>query len=224
MTLSIAAWDDKTGQFGSAISSSSISVASRCLHWRSGVGIALSQNITDPRLGQRMLSLLADGEPVDAAMKATVESTPYAQYRQLALVNNLGQTSLFTGDEVLGCFSSAEGKHCVAAGNLLDNEGVPAAMIESFENASGSFGQRLLNALKAGVDAGGEAGPLRSAGLLIGGEVSWPLAELRIDWDDDPISKMIAGWLVYEPQIEDYVTRALDPSRAPAYGVPGDLR
>ena len=111
----------------------------------------------------------------------------------------------------------------IAAGNLLDNEGVPAAMIESFENSSGSFGQRILNALKAGVDAGGEAGPLRSSGLLIGGEVSWPLAELRIDWDDDPIGKLIVGWVEYEPQIDDYVTRALDPSQAPAYGVPGDL-
>jgi uncharacterized Ntn-hydrolase superfamily protein len=222
MTLSIAAWDEATGQFGAAISSSSISVASRCLHWRSGIGIALSQNITDPRLGQRLLSLLADGVTVDDALSATINSTPHAHYRQLALVDNQGNTGLFTGDNVLGCFSSAQGKHCVAAGNLLDNEGVPAAMIDGFENSSGSFGKRVLDALKAGVDAGGEAGPLHSAGLLIGGEPCWPIAELRIDWDDDPIAKMDVGWAVYEPQIDDYVTRAFDPSEAPSYGVPGD--
>ena len=58
MTLSIAAWDQKSGQLGAAIASSSISVASRCLHWRAGIGIALSQNITDPRLGPRLLTLL----------------------------------------------------------------------------------------------------------------------------------------------------------------------
>jgi uncharacterized Ntn-hydrolase superfamily protein len=170
-----------------------------------------------------MLSLLAEGVSVDDAVKATVQSTPYSQYRQLALVGGDGSTALFTGNKVLGCFSSAQGKHCVAAGNLLDNEGVPAAMINSFENSAGSFGKRMLDALKAGVDAGGEAGPLHSAGLLIGGDVSWPIAELRIDWDDDPITKMFAGWAVYEPQIDDYVTRALDPSEAPSYGVPGDL-
>jgi uncharacterized Ntn-hydrolase superfamily protein len=96
-------------------------------------------------------------------------------------------------------------------------------MVVAFEHASGAFGTRLLGALKAGVEAGGEAGPLRSAGLLIGGEPSWPIAELRIDWDDDPIGKMFAGWAVYEPQIDDYVTRAFDPSEAPSYGVPGDL-
>jgi len=223
MTLSIAAWDQTTGQLGAAISSSSISVSSRCLHWGPGIGIALSQNITDPRLGQQMLSLLADGLSVEDAVSTTVESTPYAQYRQLVLIDTKGNTGLFTGDRVLGCFASAQGKNSAAAGNLLDNETVPAAMIDSFENSSGTFGNRLLDALKAGVDAGGEAGPLHSAGLLVGGDVSWPRVELRIDWDDNPIAKMYAGWAVYEPQIDDYITRAIDPRKAPSYGVPGDL-
>ncbi|MDH3763852.1 MAG: DUF1028 domain-containing protein [Gammaproteobacteria bacterium] len=222
MTLSIAAWDETTGQLGAAISSSSISVSSRCLHWQPGVGVALSQNITDPRLGPRMLDLLDDGVEVKAAIDAVVQSTPHIRFRQLGLVDCHGNTGLFTGDAVLGCFSSAEGRHCVAAGNLLDNEAVPAAMVNAFETSSGSFGRRLLDALVAGVDAGGEAGALHSAGLLIGGKPSWPLAELRIDWDEDPITKMIAGWEVYEPQIDDYVTRAYNPEEAPSYGVPGD--
>jgi uncharacterized Ntn-hydrolase superfamily protein len=222
MTLSIAAWDEASGQLGAAISSSSISVSSRCLHWQTGIGIALSQNITDPRLGPRMLNLLGDGVEVGAALNAVVQSTPYIKFRQLALLDNHGRTGLFSGDAVLGCFASAEGKHCVAAGNLLANDAVPAAMIRAFEQSSGSFGSRLLGALCAGVDAGGEAGSLHSAGMLIGGEPSWPLAELRIDWDEDPIAKMIAGWKVYEPQIDDYVTRAYHPDDAPSYGVPGD--
>lgn len=222
MTLSIAAWDESSGQLGAIISSSSISVSSRCLHWRSGVGIALSQNITDPRLGPRMLALLDDGVEVAAAINAVVASTPYIQYRQLGLIDNTGNTGLFTGDSVLGCFASAQGRHCVAAGNLLDNDSVPLSMIQGFEQSSGNFGSRLLSALIAGVEAGGEAGPLHSAGMLIGGEQSWPGAELRIDWDDDPIGKMLAGWEVYEPQVDDYITRAYNPEAAPSYGVPGD--
>ncbi len=222
MTLSIAAWDEHSGQLGAAISSSSISVASRCLHWRPGVGIALSQNITDPRLGPRMLELLADGVATEAAVQAVAASTPYINYRQLGLVDARGTGALYTGDAVLGCFGSAAGKHCIAAGNLLANTEVPLAMVHAFESAEGSFGQRVVEALVAGVKAGGEAGPLHSAALLIGGEPSWPLAELRIDWDDDPIAKLIAGWEVYEPQIGDYVTRAYDPEAAPSYGVPGD--
>ena len=168
-----------------------------------------------------MLALLEDGVEVSAAIDAVVQSTPHIRFRQLGLVDCRGNTGRYTGDAVLGCFAT-EGWHCVAAGNLLANENVPAAMVESFENAKGSLGSRLLGALVAGVDAGGEAGPLHSAGLLIGGEPSWPLAELRIDWDEDPIAKMIIGWEVYEPQIDDYVTRAYNPDDAPSYGVPGD--
>ncbi len=222
MTLSIAAWDETSRQLGGAITSSSISVSSRCLHWRPGVGIALSQNITDPRLGPRLLSLLNDGVTVGDAIKAVVQSTPYINFRQLGLVDCQGDTGLFNGDGVLGCFASAQGKHCVAAGNLLDNDSVPAAMVNAFESSTASFGSRVLGALIAGIEAGGEVGPVRSAGMLIGGEVSWPVAELRIDWDENPIEKMIEGWKVYEPQIDDYVTRALQPGQAPAYGVPGD--
>ncbi len=222
MTLSISAWDETSGRLGAAVSSSSISVASRCLHWRAGVGIALSQNITDPRLGPRLLNLLDDGVDVAAAIDAVARSTPHIRFRQLGLVDNRGNTGLYTGDGVLGCFASAEGRHCVAAGNLLANEDVPAAMIEAFEKSTADFGTRVLDALVAGIDAGGEAGPVHSAGLLLGGEPSWPLAELRIDWDDEPIANMQAGWSVYQPQIDDYVTRAYSPDDAPAYGVPGD--
>ena len=222
MTLSIAAWDETTRQVAAAIASSSIAVASRCLHWRPGVGIALSQNITDPRLGPRLLGLLADGVEVRAALDAVAHSTPHIRFRQLGLVDSRGNTGLYTGEAVLGCFASAAGRHCVAVGNLLANEDVPAAMIESFEKSTSSFGSRVLDALQAGADAGGEAGPLHSAGLLIGGEPSWPLAELRIDWDEDPLAAMRKGWQVYEPQIDDYVTRAYAPEDAPSYGVPGD--
>jgi len=222
MTLSIAARDDSTGQIGAIIASSSISVSSRCLHWRPGVGIGLSQNITDPRLGPRMLALLADGVEAGAAMDAVVHSTPYIGYRQLGLIDNQGNTARYTGDGVLGCFASAEGRQCVAAGNLLANESVPAVIIESFENSSGSFGTRLLASLGAGIEAGGEAGPVHSAGMLIGGKASWPLAELRIDWNDYPLVRMQTGWAIYEPQVDDYVTRAYNPEAAPSYGVPGD--
>ena len=222
MTLSIAAWDHSSGLFGAAIASSSISVASRCLHWRSGVGIALSQNVTDPRLGPRLLALLGDGVDVQAAMSAVVESTAYRDYRQLGVIDMRGQTAFYTGAGALGCHASASGTHCIAAGNLLAHDRVPTAMIDAFESGKGSFGSRVLGALLAGISAGGEAGPVHSAGLLLGGEPSWPLAELRIDWAEEPVGMLREGWRIYEPQIDEYVTRAYRPDNAPTYGVPGD--
>jgi uncharacterized Ntn-hydrolase superfamily protein len=85
------------------------------------------------------------------------------------------------------------------------------------------FAARLLQALHAGVEAGGEAGPIHSAGLLVVRDVSWPIVDLRVDWaEDDPVAQLTALWERYEPQVEDYVRRALDPGAAPSFGVPGD--
>ncbi|TNF58782.1 MAG: DUF1028 domain-containing protein, partial [Rhodobacteraceae bacterium] len=89
--------------------------------------------------------------------------------------------------------------------------------------ARGHLGDRLVAALRAGLAAGGEAGPVRSAGLLIVREVAWPVADLRVDWTEgDPIGELAALWALWKPQMRDYVTRALDPTAAPSYGVPGD--
>jgi uncharacterized Ntn-hydrolase superfamily protein len=83
--------------------------------------------------------------------------------------------------------------------------------------------ERLLCALEAGVNAGGEEGPTHSAALLVTSEQSWPLVDLRVDWSDDPVDELRALWSRYQPQMQDYLDRALNPSAAPAYGVPGDL-
>jgi uncharacterized Ntn-hydrolase superfamily protein len=54
------------------------------------------------------------------------------------------------------------------------------------------------------------------------GDVAWPVADLRVDWHDEPVAELDRVWQVYKPQLEDYLTRALDPTAAPAYGVPGE--
>ena len=63
---------------------------------------------------------------------------------------------------------------------------------------------------------------MRSAGLLMVGEAEWPIADLRVDWSEDPIGELAALWARWSPEMDAYVTRALDPATAPAYGVPGD--
>ena len=77
--------------------------------------------------------------------------------------------------------------------------------------------------MQAALAAGGEVGPVHSAGLLLVDRHEWPLAELRCDWTEAcPIAALAAAWEVYRPQMDDDVTRALDPTAAPSYGVPGD--
>ena len=97
-------------------------------------------------------------------------------------------------------------------------------MVTAFHDTKGHLGDMLIAAMQAGLDAGGEAGEVHSAGLLIVDNQSWPLVELRCDWTEDcPIAAISAAWDVYKPQMNDYVTRALNPDSAPSYGVPGDL-
>ena len=112
----------------------------------------------------------------------------------------------------------------VAAGNLLAHDGVPAAMMAHYAaSRPGRLGERLIGAMQAGLDAGGEAGPVHSTGLKIAAHVPWPVADLRVDWHDaDPVGELKKLWAIYAPQLDDYVTRALDPTTAPSFGVPGD--
>ncbi|MGU3495728.1 DUF1028 domain-containing protein [Xanthobacteraceae bacterium A53D] len=223
MTFSIAARCARTGRFGVAISSSSPAVAARCAHVRAGVGAVCSQNITDPRLGPAALDLMALGASAPAALDVLVGATAHIEHRQLTAVDGKGRSATFSGSGTLGVKGVAEGRDCVAAGNLLADSGVPAAMVAAFEAATGELGDRLIAALQAAVKAGGEAGPVHSAGLLMAGEESWPLADLRVDWDDaDPIGRLAALWELYKPQMDAYVQRALEPVAAPSYGVPGD--
>jgi uncharacterized Ntn-hydrolase superfamily protein len=223
LTLSIVARSAEARCFGMAIASSSPAVAARCAHARAGAGAVATQNITDPALGPLVLAGLARGESAADALAAALRTTPFAAYRQLVAIGPTGAPAVHSGAEALGTVSSAIGVHAAAAGNLLANPEVPAAMVEAFERSGGHLGQRLLEALRAGARQGGEAGPLHSAGLLVVREVSWPLVDLRVDWTEaDPVSELGRAWEVYAPQIEDYVLRALSPGRAPSFGVPGD--
>jgi uncharacterized Ntn-hydrolase superfamily protein len=224
MTLSIAARFPEGNMFGVAIASSSPAVAARCAHARRGAGAVATQNITDPSLGPQILDGLDRGASARAALEDALHSTPFGAYRQLIVVGRGGPPVVHSGAKALGVVGSAVGANAGAAGNLLARADVPAVMVAAFEaQFEAQFAARLLQALRAGVEAGGEAGPIHSAGLLVVRDVSWPIVDLRVDWaDDDPVAKLAALWERYEPQVEDYVRRALDPAAAPSFDVPGD--
>ena len=222
MTFSLAARCAKTGQFGMVISSSSPAVAARCAHVRAGVGVVASQNITDPELGSLLLDLLAAGNQAEAALAKLVTGRPHIEFRQLLVVDHWGNVAIHSGSKVLGVWGEAKGKDCASGGNLLANSEIPSAMVRAFENSTGLLGDRLMLALTAGLKAGGEAGPVHSAGLKIADKLSWPIVDLRIDWAEQPIEQLSAAWGIYKPQMMAYVQRAIDPTQAPSYGVPGD--
>jgi uncharacterized Ntn-hydrolase superfamily protein len=223
MTFSLLGRCADSGRLGMVVSSSSPAVAARCAHVRPGVGVAASQNVTDPRLGPALLDELATAGDPAAALDAVVAAAPHAEHRQLVLLAPTGAAAVYSGAAALGVHGHRIGTDCAAAGNLLADEGVLDAMVEAFEGSAGSdLGDRLVGALAAALHAGGEAGPVRSAGLVMTGAVEWPVADLRVDWHDAPVEALAELWAVYAPQLEDYVTRALEPAAAPGYGVPGE--
>lgn len=224
MTFSVAARCTRTGRFGVAAASSSPAVAARCIYARAGVGAATTQNVTDPRLGPRALDMLTLGADAAQACAVVQQTAPYAAYRQLTIVDAQGRTAGYSGERTLGTYAVALDANVVAAGNLLANEGVPRAIADAFLTGSDTdeLGDRIIAAMQAGLAAGGEAGPIHSVGMLIVDCEAWPLTDLRVDWHDSPIDELSRVWQVWKPQAADYVTRALNPGRAPSYDVAGD--
>jgi uncharacterized Ntn-hydrolase superfamily protein len=224
MTFSISGYCKKTGMVGVAITSSSICVTSRCPWVRSGVGAVVTQNITDPSLGNLILNYLDEGLTSQEAIKKIIHDRDFIEYRQLAVIDNHGNSASYTGKKILGTNTVVKNNDCIAAGNLLKSNRTIEDMCKNFSsNPDLHLGERLLLALQAGLDAGGEEGSIHSAGLKVAFEHPWPLIDLRVDWTNDkPISQLMNLWKSYEPQMMDYNSRAVNPSEAPSYGVPGD--
>jgi len=223
MTFSLVARCADTGMFGVAISSSSPAVAARCAYARAGVGAVASQNVTDPTLGPLALDLMQGGMGAGEAIAGVKDLGRFIEYRQVLAVDKTGATAIHSGPNSLGIWTQAQGPDVASGGNLLANDGVPQAIVDGFLASSGHLGDRLIAAMRAGLAAGGEAGPVHSAGMMLVDKVAWPVADLRCDWTEDcPIENIATAWEIYKPQLDAYVQRALDPREAPSYGVPGD--
>jgi len=224
MTFSLVARCEKTSQFGLAISSSSPAVAARCSFARASVGAVASQNVTDPSLGPITLNLMETGMSANEAISEVIQNREFIEYRQILAVDKTGATAIHSGPNSLGIWTQAEDENVAAGGNLLANDTVPQAIVEAFRSSDGHLGDRLIIAMKAALEAGGEAGPVHSAGMKIVDNVSWPIADLRCDWTEAcPIENIATAWEIYKPQLDAYIQRALDPREAPSYGVPGDI-
>lgn len=223
MTFSLAGRCRRTGMFGAVVTSSSPAVAARCAWARAGVGAVCTQNVTDPSLGNKVLDGLAFGRSAQEALDAVVREASYPAYRQLTVVDAAGNTAAHSGEQTLGLHRTVQTADAVAAGNLLASDKVPQAMVDAFDaDPDAHLADRLLAGLRSGDNAGGEEGPVHSCGIVVVDKVAWPVTDLRVDWGDDPIAELVATWEVWKPQADDYVTRALNPTSAPSYGVPGD--
>ena len=204
---------------GAIVTTSSMSVGSRCTWAEAGVGAVLTQHRTDPRLGPTILARLKAGEQPQAIVDALAKADPNLKWRQLAVLAADGKAAFFHGAKVISVTKGRIGRDCVAVGNILRTTDVVDAMVETFEaNEAQSLPERLVRAIEAGQAAGGELKQLKSAGLLVVHKESFPFVDLRVDLNSQPLVEMRFLWELYEPSADNYVVRAVDPDKAPGAG------
>src|SRR5581483_9460718 len=167
-TYSIAACDLAAGQWGVAVESKFLAAGSLVPWAEPHVGAIATQAYANPRYGPDGLALLRDGLAAEEVVRRLTEADSERETRQLGVVDGAGRAASFTGRE---CHDWAGGRtgHCFAAqGNILAGPAVVDALVTSFEATAGRpLARRLLEALAAGQEAGGDRRGQQAAALLV---------------------------------------------------------
>ena len=207
----------RTGALGVVTATGEMAVGSRVPFVRKAVGAVATQALTDPRLGAKGLDLLASGLDAATVLDRLVGLDPHIEARQLAVVDAQGRAAARTGAGNSDWKGHHTGDGFVSMGNRLTGEKVVTAMAERFTaDASLALEARLMRAIEAGRDAGGQHGGQRSAAILVcAADLDYPLVDLRADDYDDPVAELRRLFDLYEPRIPYYRARAADPTIGP---------
>ena len=216
MTFSIAARDEESGAFGLAITTSSLAVGSRCTFAEAHVGAVLTQHRTDPRIGPKALELLRSSLDAEQALAEITHDDSGIEWRQIALLDNEGKSAAFHGDKIYSWHGHAAVEGAIALGNILRSETLVDQMLDAYLEAGDlAFEDRLLGALSAGLEAGGELMPLRSAALLVVKDDSFPWIDLRVDRAGEPIAELGSLLEEYRSVPDGFHRRVLEPETIP---------
>jgi len=183
----------KTLMLGVCVSTAIPAVGSRVPHVEAGVGAIATQANTNVLYGINGLKLLKRGFSPQAALKAMLKEDPNKESRQVIIIDEDGRTAAFTGKETIGWKGHLVGKDYVVAGNMLVGSRVIEAMAKTFETSEGELAERLMKALEAGQEAGGDKRGRMSAALLVAGRQqrgTRPILELRVDEHHDPVGEL----------------------------------
>lgn len=191
-TFSMVARCPKTMALGVCVSSASLAVGSRVPHAEAGVGAIATQAYTNVLYGTEGLKLLKKGFSPQKALGAMLKNDSERELRQVIIIDKFGRTAAFTGKGSLGWKGHLIGEGYVVAGNMLVGGGVIEAMGQTFEGSVGTLAERLMEALEAGQEAGGDRrGRFSAALLVVGGEQAGaPVLDLRVDNHREPVGEL----------------------------------
>ena len=195
MTFSVVARDPATGDLGIAVSSCILAVGRAVPSARPGVGIVAVQARSRRGLGHALLSGLAEGHSPAALVRRAAHAAEDAD-RQIAVLDAAGSVAADTGPGSFPVCGHLIGDEVAVQGNMLAGDDVLPAMAEAFATTPGTLPDRLLAALAAGQDAGGDVRGRQSAALLVvsGGpptdEDDGVRVDLRVDDSGDPVAQL----------------------------------
>jgi uncharacterized Ntn-hydrolase superfamily protein len=196
-TFSIVAFDPETDALGVAVQSKFLAVGA-IVPWASaGVGAVSTQAMANYNYGSCGLDLMSRGKTAAETVEALISADEEREHRQLGVVDAEGRAATFTGSECFEWAGGVAGEHYAAQGNILVGGETVEAMAKTFENTAGDLAGRLLAALDAGQEAGGDSRGKQSAALLVarerggyGGDNDRVL-DLRVDDHPEPIRELI---------------------------------
>ncbi|MFI8687987.1 DUF1028 domain-containing protein [Rossellomorea sp. NPDC077527] len=196
MTYSIVGYDPEEKEWGIAVQSKFLGVGSVVPFAKAGVGAVATQSYANTSYGPHALQVMSEGKTAEEALDIITKDDPERPLRQVGLIDAGGNAATFTGE---GCYNWAggqTGKHFAAQGNILVDRNTVKAMAETFEATTGSLAERLLHALDAGQEAGGDSRGMQSAALVVVkenggyGGFSDRYIDLRVDDHASPIKEL----------------------------------
>ncbi len=216
MTFAIAARCAETGRLGVAISTRAVAVSSRCPFIAPGLGLVVTMQRTDPRLGPLGLNLLRLGYSAQKVLDEIAASDPGIEHRQVCVIDRDGNAAARTGKNHRVWSGAFVENGMVAMGNNLTSEKTAADMRDAWHAAKGQqLEERLLTALEAGRNAGGQNGGQHSAGLHSYDREVYAYVDLRVDEHSEPVAELRRIYEVHKPLIPYYYGR---PGQPDAFG------
>jgi uncharacterized Ntn-hydrolase superfamily protein len=190
MTFSISARCADTGQFGIAVSTKLMCVGALC-PFVSEDGAVATQSFVNPYLGINGLAYLREGLSAQQVADRLVQEDDGHALRQFAIVDRTGGTAAFSGDDCVQWYGHRTGDNYAVAGNMLVGEDTITAMARVFQSSQGEpLAERLVQALEAGQEAGGDKRGRQSAALKVHSTEAYPMVDLRIDDHPDPVAEL----------------------------------
>lgn len=191
MTWSIVARDKQTGHLGIAVASRFFAVGGIVPHIRGDVGAVATQAFVSPLYGTDGLSMLAAGQSPDEIVRMLTLRDEGRDQRQLHLIDGAGRNAAFTGSRCIDWAGHLVDDNVSVAGNMLAGPEVIARTLETFKKASGKpLVERLLEAMLAGEDAGGDKRGRQSAAIVIYRDQAYPWLNIRADDHPDPLAEL----------------------------------